>query len=809
MSHVTRRRSLAVAASTALLLAPIGPAGPFGNLGAAEAKVGVDDYPSYLKRAVQDGVADPWNFWNRECTSFVAWRLNNDRKVGFHNYFLGPRWSHAYYWADVARRLGIQVNDAAARGSVAWWDRNSPGSTPGHVAYVIAAGAGWVKVEEYNYATRGGYGQRTLFRGTPSYPQAFIHLKPIRFAALEKPTLEGTTQVGQPLVADGGSWWPTSITPELSYVWYADGRRIPEAEGRRLRLPGEAVGTRITVKTFARRSDIRTGVAESTRTTRVKKGELTLRRAPAVVGSPEVGVPLTAVTGVTRPAAEPALQWYVDGAAVPGATGDTYTPRPEDLDKPITAGVRQELLGYKPLATTSEPSARVAPGTLEQTAPPTLPDDPRVGARLRVDPGGWPRGTEFTFQWLAGGTPIEGATRRRYTPKVEQLGKALTVRVTASKTGYRTATATTAAGSPVALGTLVSRTAPEISGSPKVGKAVAVTTGRWTKDPTFAVQWLSDGVDIPGATGLEHTPTPAQVHTRLSARITASQPGYRDAVAYASALSATARGDVARKARPAIEGTAWVGQTLTSTLGAWSVEPDAVRYRWLADGLPISGANAPTLALTPALVGAKVVIEQRVTAAGYKPITSLSRPVVPTRGEIAWTRTPAVTGATIAGKTLTASPGTTGARGVDTSYRWLRDGEPIAGATRSTYTLTPDDVGHRVSARVRATAKDWDAAEVEVSAGRRVRASSVVSPKVAVDGRRATLTVRVSTPGRRTVGTITVLLDGKAKATKSVAGEPVTVRLGRLSSGSHTVRVKFTGEGATNASEKKTFRVGR
>ena len=31
-----------------------------------------DDYPSNLKSAAKDALVDPWNFYNRECTSFVA-----------------------------------------------------------------------------------------------------------------------------------------------------------------------------------------------------------------------------------------------------------------------------------------------------------------------------------------------------------------------------------------------------------------------------------------------------------------------------------------------------------------------------------------------------------------------------------------------------------------------------------------------------------------------------------------------------------------------------------------------------------------
>jgi hypothetical protein len=50
-------------------------------------------------------------------------------------------------------------------------------------------------------------------------------------------------------------------------------------------------------------------------------------------------------------------------------------------------------------------------------------------------------------------------------------------------------------------------------------------------------------------------------------------------------------------------------------------------------------------------------------------------------------------------QTVTVNPGTWGPS-VTVTYQWLRDNEPINGATASTYTLTSSDVGRAISARV-------------------------------------------------------------------------------------------------------------
>ena len=43
---------------------------------ATTAAAGVDDYPTKWRNVPQDSVTDTWGYPNRECTSFVAWRLH-------------------------------------------------------------------------------------------------------------------------------------------------------------------------------------------------------------------------------------------------------------------------------------------------------------------------------------------------------------------------------------------------------------------------------------------------------------------------------------------------------------------------------------------------------------------------------------------------------------------------------------------------------------------------------------------------------------------------------------------------------------
>lgn len=125
-----------------------------------------DDYPRYLRNAEKDSIIDPWRFYNRECTSFVAWRMNSANHVDFNNFMGGGRFGNAYNWDDNARALGYRVDSVPSRGAIAESDRY------GHVAWVAAVGDGVVTIEDYNYQP-GVYDVRTV----PTSSYVYIHIR--------------------------------------------------------------------------------------------------------------------------------------------------------------------------------------------------------------------------------------------------------------------------------------------------------------------------------------------------------------------------------------------------------------------------------------------------------------------------------------------------------------------------------------------------------------------------------------------------------------------------------------------------------
>lgn len=139
----------------------------------ASAAVIGDDYPATLKHATPDSIVDSWTMYNRECVSFVAWRLHA------HNQFELPRgFGSALQWGPQAKAKGYRVDNTPSVGSVAWFG-------VGHVAWVAEVSGNSVVIEEYNYNYNHNYYRRTIDKNTVS---GFIHFKDLGDKAVASKT---------------------------------------------------------------------------------------------------------------------------------------------------------------------------------------------------------------------------------------------------------------------------------------------------------------------------------------------------------------------------------------------------------------------------------------------------------------------------------------------------------------------------------------------------------------------------------------------------------------------------------------------
>lgn len=145
-------------------------------------------------------------------------------------------------------------------------------------------------------------------------------------------------------------------------------------------------------------------------------------------------------------------------------------------------------------------------GVSVNTALPAITGAAQVGQTLTASTGSWANApTSFTYQWKGNGTNISGAIASSYVPVTGDIGKTVTVSVTATNAMGSSTPATSAATSAVIAasgGIPVNSVAPAITGTAQVGSTLTAGNGTWTNTPTnFTYQWNRGGVNIAGATG--------------------------------------------------------------------------------------------------------------------------------------------------------------------------------------------------------------------------------------------------------------------------------------------------------------------
>lgn len=196
------------------------------------------------------------------------------------------------------------------------------------------------------------------------------------------------------------------------------------------------------------------------------------------------------------------------------------------------------------------------------------------------------------------------------------------------------------------------------------------------------------------------------------------------------------------------------------------------------------GTQAGTLPLTitvPATgTTATVTLETTYTA---PPIESVTAPKVTGKAQI--------------GKTLKVTGGTWSVDNPELAYQWLRGGEPIEGATGTTYRVTADDAGAELSVLVTATAEgqSGEATSNTVKVAKidtTVTASTnrlLIRSGQTVD---VTATVRAGY-GVTPTGTVSVLSGGQVVGTGELVGGKVTISVSGLDRGIHLLTVRYEG----------------
>ena len=193
---------------------------------------------------------------------------------------------------------------------------------------------------------------------------------------------------------------------------------------------------------------------------------------------------------------------------------------------------------------------------------------------------------------------------------------------------------------------------------------------------------------------------------------------------------------------PTIEGEAAVGKTLAAIAGEWAPSDVELAYQWNSDGVAIDGATDDDYTLTAAELASSITVTVTGTAEDLPAVTRTSTGVSVVLGTFE-TEIPTISGTIAVGKKLTAVTGDWTPVPQTLTYRWLRNGASISGATKSSYTTTSGDAGKTITVRVTATAAGYTPAAVvsaPVSIGKvltaaptpRISGTATVGKKLAV-----------------------------------------------------------------------------
>jgi hypothetical protein len=415
-----------------------------------------------------------------------------------------------------------------------------------------------------------------------------------------------------------------------------------------------------------------------------------------------------------------AYQWRADGVAISGATGSTLVLTQAQVGKTVTAAARYTdnfgtLESVTSSATTAVANVNDAPtGSVTISGTPTQ-GQTLTAANTLADVDGIPTSGSgaIAYQWSAGGVAISGATGSTLVLTQAQVGKTITVAARYTDIFGTLESVTSSATTAVANVNDAPTGSVTISGSATRGQTLTAANTLADVDgiPTsgsgaISYQWRADGAPISGATSSSFLLTQAQVGKAVSVTASYTDSGGTTESVTSSATAAVTNVNSGPAGAVTITGTPTQGQTLTAanTLadpdGIPTSGPGAISYQWSAGGVAISGATGSTLNLTQSLVGKALSVRasytdnfgqaESVTSSATSAVANLND--APT-GSVTITGNASHRHSLSATNTLADLDGIPGSGAGAISYQWRANGSPISGATGSTFSPTPTQIG--------------------------------------------------------------------------------------------------------------------
>ena len=505
----------------------------------------------------------------------------------------------------------------------------------------------------------------------------------------------------------------------LTYLWKANGVLIQGTSSDRLVLDQAQVGKTIslTVQFTDLQKSLETIAADNDG--QVANVNDTTTGTLKITGEAIQGALLRADTSGLKDEdgiGSFSYQWLQDGVEIAGATQSSFSLNGQTfVGKKMSLRVTHtDALGTVEPALSAQTTAIANLNDLP-TGSVTVEGEGIEDATLTVtqtlaDLDGMP--TTVSYQWLADGQAIEGATQTSFVLQQAQVGRRISVQV--SYTDALETLEKVTSPATVAIENINDSPpgAIEISGKVREGETLQVVTTDLADEDNQGVapgpltyQWRSNGVNITGATSSSLLLTQAHVGQPISVVVK-----YTDKLGQAETVTSentVAVGNVNNKptGTVTVTGTAQEDRTLSASQNLADKDGlGSFHWSWLADGQVIAGEEQSTLVLKQAQVGKVITAEARYTdllgeeesvaSAGTTKVANVQDPC---------TGTLDILGTGFQGETLSLDLDLSDEDGIASlTYQWLMDGAPLPGATKSSLLLTQSQVGHRMGVKVTA-----------------------------------------------------------------------------------------------------------